>query len=108
MQLLIGPFYPTEQPKVTHHRIPKIDLIKAKSRRKQMKVLTKYEKTRLLGTRALQIAMNAKILIDPKGETDPLKIAEMELEQRRIPLKVRRELPDGTIEIYKIEELLIL
>jgi DNA-directed RNA polymerase I, II, and III subunit RPABC2 len=73
-----------------------------------MKVLTKYEKTRLLGTRALQIAMNAKIFIDPKGEIDPLKIAEMELDQKRIPLKVRRELPNGTVEIYKIDELLIL
>ena len=85
IQVLVGPCHPTEQPKVAL-RIPKIDLIKAKSRRKQMKVLTKYEKTRLLGTRALQIAMNAKILIDPKGETDPLKIAEMELEQRLVTL----------------------
>jgi len=48
--------------------------------------LTKYERARVLGTRALQISMNAPVLVDLDGETDPLKIAEKELRERKIPL----------------------
>ena len=66
--------------------------------------LTKYEKTRLLGTRALQLSMNAQTTIDTKGEYDCLKIAIMELEQRKIPLIVRRYLPSGDFEDFTMEE----
>eukprot|EP01115_Flamella_aegyptia_P002765 TRINITY_DN138_c1_g1_i1.p1 TRINITY_DN138_c1_g1~~TRINITY_DN138_c1_g1_i1.p1 ORF type:complete len:109 (+),score=34.07 TRINITY_DN138_c1_g1_i1:30-329(+) len=67
--------------------------------------LTKYEKARLLGTRALQISMNAPITVqlDP-GMTDPLEIARKELLCGTIPLKVRRYLPDGTYEDWDVSE----
>ena len=57
--------------------------------------MTKYERARVLGTRALQISMNAPVLVDLEGETDPLQIAIKELDQKKIPLIVRRYLPDG-------------
>lgn len=74
--------------------------------------MTKYERARVLGTRALQIrfarrsckdhqsltvigSMNAPVLVDLEGETDPLQIAIKELNQKKIPLIVRRYLPDG-------------
>jgi DNA-directed RNA polymerases I, II, and III subunit RPABC2 len=76
--------------------------------------MTKYEKARILGTRALQIrfepfhlciskgmktnratSMNAPVLVDLEGETDPLQIALKELREKKIPLIVRRYLPDG-------------
>lgn len=57
--------------------------------------LTKYERARVLGTRALQISMNAPVLVDLEGETDPLQIAMKELNQKKIPLIIRRYLPDG-------------
>jgi len=68
--------------------------------------MTKYEKARVLGTRALQISMNAPVLVDLEGETDPLKIAIKELNQKKIPLIVRRYLPDGWYEDWTCEELL--
>lgn len=37
--------------------------------------MTKYERARILGTRALQIAMNAPVMVELRGETDPLAIA---------------------------------
>ena len=37
--------------------------------------MTKYERARLLGTRALQISMNAPVMVELAGETDPLAIA---------------------------------
>ena len=59
------------------------------------KFLTKYERARILGTRALQLSKNAPPMIDlQQGETDPYKIAERELTARAIPFIIRRYLPD--------------
>ncbi|RCI14673.1 hypothetical protein L249_6430 [Ophiocordyceps polyrhachis-furcata BCC 54312] len=68
--------------------------------------MTKYERARILGTRALQISMNAPVLVDLEGETDPLQIAIRELREKKIPLIVRRYLPDGYYEDWTCEELL--
>ena len=42
-----------------------------------------------------------------QGMTDPLKIAEKELQERKIPFIIRRYLPDGSYEDWKISELVI-
>jgi len=60
---------------------------------------TKYEKTRILGARALQIAMNAPLLIKinqddlEKIHYDALKIAETELNSNVLPISVHRPFP---------------
>nr|CAG4644502.1 EOG090X0MJU [Lepidurus arcticus] len=69
--------------------------------------MTKYERARVLGTRALQIAMCAPVMVELEGETDPLQIAMKELKQRKIPLIIRRYLPDGSYEDWGIDELII-
>jgi DNA-directed RNA polymerase I, II, and III subunit RPABC2 len=71
------------------------------------KYMTKYERARVLGTRALQISLNAPIMVEIHGETDPLKIAQEELRRRKIPIIVRRYLPDGSFEDWSINELII-
>ena len=68
--------------------------------------MTKYEKARVLGTRALQISKNAPLMITPQpGESDPYKLAERELNERKIPFIIRRYLPDGNYEDWKLSEL---
>lgn len=69
--------------------------------------LTKYEKARVLGTRALQISMNAPVMTDVGDETDPLEIAYKELREKKIPFTVRRYLPDGSYEDWGLDELII-
>ncbi|KAL7425211.1 subunit common to RNA polymerases I, II, and III [Cryptotrichosporon argae] len=69
--------------------------------------MTKYERARVLGTRALQISMNAPVLVPVEGETDPLEIALKELSAKKIPLVIRRYLPDGSFEDWKVEELIV-
>ncbi len=81
------------------------DSSKANKQRITTRFLTKYERARILGTRALQISMNAPIMVKPGNETDPLKIAMMELRARKIPIIIRRYLPDGSHEDWRIEEL---
>ena len=67
--------------------------------------LTRFERARLLGTRALQISMNAPVLVPLEGEMDPLQIALKELQQKVIPIKIRRYLPDGSFEDWSLDEL---
>lgn len=71
------------------------------------KYLTKYEKARVLGTRALQLSMNAPPMVEVEGETDPLEIAYKELRQKKIPFIVRRYLPDQSFEDWKLDELIL-
>lgn len=60
---------------------------------------TKYEKARILGARALQVAMNAPLLIKIENEDlekikyDALKIAEIELESGVLPISIRKPFP---------------
>lgn len=51
---------------------------------------TKYEKARIIGARALQIAAGAPVLIGTK-EIDPIEIAMEEFELGVIPITVKRE-----------------
>lgn len=69
--------------------------------------LTKYERARVLGARATQISLNAPVLVDLEGETDPLEIAKKELAAKRLPLVVRRFLPDGAYEDWPVRELIL-
>ena len=68
--------------------------------------MTKYERARIIGSRALQISMNAPVMVDTQGMTDPMDIAEKELNAKLTPLIVRRFLPDGTYEDWKVSELM--
>lgn len=69
--------------------------------------MTKYERTSLIGIRAQQIATGATPLVDVEGLKDTAQIAEKELMERKIPLIVRRYLPNRTFEDWKIDELII-
>jgi DNA-directed RNA polymerase I, II, and III subunit RPABC2 len=51
--------------------------------------------------------MNAPVHVDIEGETDPLKIAMKELHQRKVPIIIRRFLPDKSYEDWPIDELII-
>jgi DNA-directed RNA polymerase subunit K len=69
--------------------------------------LTKYEKARILGARALQIAMNAPLLIKISKEDleeikyDALKIAEIELNSGILPISVKKPMPEMKKESLK-------
>lgn len=51
--------------------------------------LTRYERARIIGARALQISLGAPVLIDV-GRGEPIDIAMMELEKGVIPITVKR------------------
>ena len=57
---------------------------------------SKFEKTRLVSTRALQIADNAPPQIDVDKKDTPYDVAVKEYKDKKIPLKVVKYNQDGT------------
>lgn len=68
-------------------------------------ILFKYERVRLLGDRTQQITIGAKPLIKNSDHLTPKQIAELELQNNVIPLKLLRPLPSGKKEKWTISEL---
>ena len=69
--------------------------------------LTKYEKSRIISTRALQITMGAPILIELSEKvTDAVVIATTELLSGILPLVIRRTLPNGQFQDIPVKSLL--
>ena len=80
-----------------------------KTPKKTIPIMTKFEKARIFGIRLQQIANGAKALIDVsklKGthRTIEEEIVDEELKQRKTPLIIRRILPNGVIEDWKMED----
>lgn len=71
--------------------------------------LTRFEKARVVGARALQIALGAPVLIiPPPNVTRPMEIALLEFEKGILPITIRRRLPDGTYAYISVQTLLKL
>jgi len=69
--------------------------------------LTRFEKARVVGARALQIALGAPVLIDvDPGALSPIDIATQELEAGALPISIRRTLPDGTSQNIPLKVVL--
>ena len=71
--------------------------------------LTNFEKTKIIGLRANQLSKGSSPFISvPKHITDVRDIARLELEQKRLPFIIKRPLPNGTFEYWRLIDLLIL
>jgi DNA-directed RNA polymerase I, II, and III subunit RPABC2 len=72
-------------------------------------IMTKYERTRILGQRTKQLNEGAKPMIKVDSTViDGYLIALKELEQKRIPFIIRRPLPNGGSEYWRVQDLEIL
>ncbi len=76
---------------------------------KSVPYLTLFEKTKIIGFRANQLAQGSRPFVEvPPHVTDVLEIARLELDQRRLPYILKRPFPDGTYEYVRLADLLIL
>ncbi len=72
-------------------------------------VLTKYERARLIGVRATQLANGAQPLVSmPNTVINELIIADEELKQKKLPFIIRRPMPNGGSEYWKLKDLMVL
>ena len=79
--------------------------LRSKDNRVSRPILTKFELSRIIGYRAEQLNQNCEALVDTKNMVSTLEIAKKELNLGKLPNIIRRELPDGTIEEWKVNEL---
>jgi DNA-directed RNA polymerase I, II, and III subunit RPABC2 len=71
--------------------------------------LTLYERTKVLSLRASQLARGAPPFIDvPEYLTNVYEVAKAELEAKRLPYILKRPLPDGEYEYWRLADLMIL
>lgn len=76
---------------------------------KTLPFLTKYEKTKIIGTRSKQLSDGADPFIKvPDNIIDSTVIAELELEQKKIPFIVKRPMPGGGAEFWNLRDLDII
>lgn len=78
------------------------------SNRISKNVLTKYERVRALGARAKQISMGAKPMIKNTSGLSAKEIAKLELVNKVMPFIIERQLPNGRVERWNINELKIV
>ena len=66
--------------------------------------LTRFERARIMGARALQLSLGAPVFTEiPKNATSSLEIAMEELKQRVIPIVIKRTLPNGDYQHLPID-----
>ena len=72
--------------------------------KKTIPILTKFEKARIMGVRLQQIANGSKPRISVQGLHNIREIVEKELVERKIPFIIRRTLPNGIYEDWRMED----
>jgi len=75
---------------------------------KTVPILTKYEKTKLLGLRVTQLNNNAKPYFSANENMSNIEIANKEIELKLIPLIIKRPLSNNKFEYWKLKDLEIL
>ena len=69
--------------------------------------LTRFERARIIGARALQLSLGAPLLVEaPKTMSDPIDLALKEMQDQALPMTLRRVLPDSTSQDIALNALL--
>lgn len=69
--------------------------------------LTKYERARVVGIRALQLSKGAPPMVQADGLSDVMCIANKELMENKMPIIIRRKMPDGSYIDIKVSDMII-
>jgi DNA-directed RNA polymerase I, II, and III subunit RPABC2 len=88
--------------------ISESDIVINDSNHKTVPILTKYEKTRILGLRVSQLNEGAPRYIKSNTIIDNNIIAEKELRHKKLPFIISRPLPNGKKEYWKLQDLEII
>ena len=75
--------------------------------RKTSEVITKFEYTDVTSNRAKQIENGSPVFTDIHDESDPIKMAELEIRMKRCPLSIRRMISNNICEIWDVNEMIV-
>jgi len=69
-----------------------------------MEALTRFEKTRIISARALQLSLGAPPLVEVPKIASPIEVAGIEFNEKVIPLVVIRRFPNGEVKRVSLVE----
>lgn len=109
----------THYPEYKQHNYDEIDVLSKVVRNddniiidplhKTTPIMTRYERASIIGQRAKQLDSGASAFIDLEpNEIDSYYIAQKEFDQKKIPFIIKRPLPNGACEYWKIKDLEVL
>lgn len=78
---------------------------KVNGKRTTLPIMTKFEYSKLLACRTIQLANGSSPRVDTKGLNSEYKIAEKELFEQKIPLVIVRRLHNGKEEIWRMKDI---
>jgi DNA-directed RNA polymerase I, II, and III subunit RPABC2 len=97
-----------EELEIEDNKEQKKTLYAIDSERKTKPYLTKYERVHILGFRAKQLSLGAKPMIKNVDNLNAKEIARLELINKKMPFLIKRDLPDGTVELCDVNSLEIV
>ena len=78
------------------------------SKNKTKNILTKYERVKILGLRAQQLESGNAPLVEFDLPFNSKEVAKKELRARKLPFFIRRTLPNGNKEIWRLDDMIII
>ena len=76
--------------------------------RETSEIMTLFEYSSVLSTRATQIENNSIVYVDTTGLDNPVDIAKKEIMCKKCPLSIQRDMEmNGTIEIWDVNEMIV-
>ena len=76
--------------------------------RKTSDIISQYELTDVTSNRAIQIENGSKIFVDIGDESNPVKMAEMEIRMKKCPLSVMRHISSNIAEVWEVNDMIVL
>ncbi len=80
------------------------------SSNKTRNILSKFEKVKIIGLRSEQLQRGAQpyIKLEPSQPFVPRDVAYQELREHKLPFMLRRQLPDGNVEYFRLDDMIVL
>jgi DNA-directed RNA polymerase I, II, and III subunit RPABC2 len=77
---------------------------------KTKNILSKYERVKIIGLRSEQLQRGADpyVEVDTTKEFNPRQVAAEELRQKKLPFMIKRTMPDGSFEYWRLDDMIIL
>lgn len=80
------------------------------SQNKTRNILSKFEKVKIIGLRSEQLQRGAQpyVDVDTSSSFNPKNIALQELHEKKLPFMIKRQLPDGSTEYWRLDDMILL
>lgn len=95
-------------PEKYENEIQKEIIIVPSQYRRTSEVMSKFEYTDVISNRAKQIENGSIVFTDVGSESDPIKMAEIEIRMKKCPLSIERMISNNIAEVWAVNEMIVI